>query len=84
MTLLQFHGSNQSRLHNNSCSEYPLVTDWGRCRYVPAKFTRSDTTTVIEPLTFAQCANCEVIGIMPAGYGAAVFIVDYPMNGDSK
>lgn len=84
MTLLQFHGLNQSRIHNNSCSEYPLVTDWGRCMYVPVNFVRSDTITTIKPLSFAQCANCEVIGIMPGGYGSAIFIIDYPMSGDSK
>ena len=78
MTLLQFHGLNQSRTHNNNCSEYPLVTDWGRCMYVPVTFVRSDTITTITPLSFAQCTNCEVIGIMPCGYGSAIFILDYP------
>lgn len=84
MTLLQFHGLNQSRIHNNSCSEYPLVTDWGRCMYVPANFVRSDTITTIKPLSFTQCANCKVIGIMPGSGGSAVFIVDYPTYSDSK
>lgn len=84
MTLLQFYFLNQMRLGNNSCSEYPLIVNWDRCKYVQAVFTRSDTVTIIEPLSFSQCAYRGIAGIMPCGDGSAVFIMDIPACSDNK